>query len=523
MRLHLLVGGFSAVAVLSCASSNTNGGSPSGSDAPTGSDASSGGSSGGSASSGGSGSSSGGGSSSGSGGGSGGSSDGGASSGASSGSGGGSGGSSDGGSSSGTSSGSGGGSGGSSDGGSSGAGVGQPDGGTAENTGAGCPPITEPAFSALPTIASLPDPFTSVSGTNITKKSDWTCRREELLDQLQDWELGKKTPATSTVTGSVSGGTITVNVASGGKSISFAPTVTLPSSGKAPYPVMIGVNGVFLNTTALAQQGVAVVNFPADDLGAENSASSRGQGKFFTLFGADAGAGATIAWAWGISRFIDFIEANPSAQLDPTRVGVTGCSRNGKGALVAGAFDERIVLTIPQESGGGGSASWRITDAFNAALPAGEMTTSFEGQPLSEIIGENAWFSSTLNQFSGHTTQLPFDHHELEGLVAPRALLVIENDINWLSPLSSFEGSTAANTIWQALGIPDHMAYSLYGNHAHCSFPAAQQPDVDAYVLKFLVGGGTANTAFLKATNSTAYTYTYDTAKWQPWTVPMLQ
>jgi hypothetical protein len=277
---------------------------------------------------------------------------------------------------------------------------------------------------------------------------------------------------------------------------------------------MIGVGGVFLNTMALAKQGVATITFPNDDVAAENDSSSRGQGKFFTLFGSDAGAGATIAWAWGISRLIDYIESNPGTQIDPTRLGVTGCSRDGKGALVAGAFDERIALTIPQESGGGGAAAWRITDAINKA--AGSQVA----QPLSEIIGENVWFSTTFNQFSGHTTKLPFDHHELEALVAPRALLVIENDFAWLAPQSSFEDSSAANTVWQALGIPDHMAYSMNGGHAHCSFPAAQQPDVDAYVLKFLVGGGTANTGFIK---STPETYSYDKATWQPWTVPTLQ
>lgn len=180
---------------------------------------------------------------------------------------------------------------------------------------------------------------------------------------------------------------------------------------------------------------------------------------------------------------------------------------------MAGAFDERVALTIPQESGGGGAASWRITDAINTA--AGSQVA----QPLSEIIGENVWYSTTFNEFSGHTTKLPFDHHELEALVAPRALLVIENNIAWLAPQSSFEGSTAANTVWQALGIPDHMAYSMNGGHAHCSFPAAQQPDVDAYVQRFLVGGGTANTGFIKSTTA----YTYDKATWQPWTVPTLQ
>jgi len=55
-----------------------------------------------------------------------------------------------------------------------------------------------------------------------------------------------------------------------------------------------------------------------------------------------------MAWAWGVSRIIDALEVTPAARINPTKVGVTGCSRNGKGALVAGAFDTRIALTIPQ-------------------------------------------------------------------------------------------------------------------------------------------------------------------------------
>ena len=58
-----------------------------------------------------------------------------------------------------------------------------------------------------------------------------------------------------------------------------------------------------------------------------------------------------------MSRLLDVIEADTSGLLDVSHVGVTGCSRNGKGALAVGAFDERVALTIPQESGSGGSAS----------------------------------------------------------------------------------------------------------------------------------------------------------------------
>ena len=60
-----------------------------------------------------------------------------------------------------------------------------------------------------------------------------------------------------------------------------------------------------------------------------------------------------------LSRIIDALEATPAVKIDPKRVAVTGCSRNGKGAFVAGAFEPRIALTIPQESGSGGAACWR--------------------------------------------------------------------------------------------------------------------------------------------------------------------
>src|SRR5262249_43945882 len=52
--------------------------------------------------------------------------------------------------------------------------------------------------------------------------------------------------------------------------------------------------------------------------------------------------GALRAWAWGVSRLIDYFEANPSSGVDPAKVCITGVSRYGKAALVATAFDARI-------------------------------------------------------------------------------------------------------------------------------------------------------------------------------------
>lgn len=371
------------------------------------------------------------------------------------------------------------------------------------------PPL--PTFASLPTNSFLPDPFTFMNGTRMTTRADWTCRRAEIAALAQEFEFGSKpnTPSAAT-TGSRSGNTLTVTVNDVGRTLSFNASITYPSSGTGPFPAMIGVGGSSLNNSALASMGVAVINFPNNDLAQQTNQSSRGVGKFYDMFGSGHSAGAMMAWAWGASRLIDALEKTPAANIDTTRLGVTGCSRNGKGALVVGAFDERIKLTIPQESGSGGSGSWRVSDWM---LSQGQTT-----QTLAEIVDENVWFRANFSQFGSAATKLPFDHHAIAGLVAPRALFIIENDILWLGPQSSWTEANAARMIWQGLGISDMMGYSLTTSHTHCAFPSSQQIEVNAYVQKFLVGGGTANTNIMR--NDIGVTF--DPARWVNWTVPPL-
>ncbi len=370
-----------------------------------------------------------------------------------------------------------------------------------------------PALADLPVIEALPDPFLSLDGTRIGRKDQWSCRRVEIAAQAAVYELGDKPAKPASVTGSfdAAAGKLTVTASDGTKTISFAATVTLPAAGVAPYPAMIGVGGVSIGTQQLADMGVATIIFPNDAVAQQLDASSRGKGAFYDLYGANHSAGAMMAWAWGVSRLIDAIEQTPAAQLDPGRLGVTGCSRNGKGALIAGAFDERIALTIPQESGSGGAASWRISDAMIA-----EGTVV---QTLSEITGENTWFRKSFSEFNSAAKQLPFDHHAIEGLVAPRALLIIENTSQvWLGNKSTYDNSMAAHAIWAALGIPDRMGVSQVGDHAHCVWNGSQQAEVTAYVQKFLIGGGTGNTSVLATDGG----YRYDEATWAPWEIPVL-
>ena len=79
------------------------------------------------------------------------------------------------------------------------------------------------------------------------------------------------------------------------------------------------------------------------DMAQQNDATtSRGVGLFFNLYGKNAMASAMTAWAWGVSRIIDVLEQTPSAHINTRKIAVTGCSRNGKGALMAGALEPRI-------------------------------------------------------------------------------------------------------------------------------------------------------------------------------------
>jgi hypothetical protein len=362
---------------------------------------------------------------------------------------------------------------------------------SAAGGGGGCNTPPMPSYASLPTNAFLPDPFTFLNGSRVTTRADWACRRAEIAALAQEFEYGYKpnTPYSAT-TGSRSGNTLTVTVTDNGRTISFNCSITYPGSGGGPYPAMIGVGGSNLNNSALTSMGVAVINFPNNEIAQQNGPGSRGVGKIYDMYGSGLSAGALMGWAWGVSRLIDAIEKTPAANIDPTRLGVTGCSRNGKGALTAGAFDERIKLTIPQESGSGGSGSWRVSDWM---LSQGQQT-----QTLSEIVGENVWFRANFNQFSSTATKLPFDHHSIIGLVAPRAILIIENDILWLGPQSSWSAANAARLIWQAHGVTDMMGYSLTTGHNHCSFPSSQQTEVNAYVQRFLIGGSAGNTNVMR-------------------------
>lgn len=380
-----------------------------------------------------------------------------------------------------------------------------------ENSAIDCEVAATKAFADLPDISQLPNPFIFADGTPVMTKKQWVCRRAEIAAQAQAYELGEKPRAPQQIAGSVSSEKVSVIVRDNDKQISFDALITLPSTGTAPYPAMIGIGNSYLNNEALSKQGIAVIQFPNNELGEQQNSQSRGKGKFYELYGSDHSASAMTAWAWGVSRLIDALQLSGNTLIDTQRLGVTGCSRNGKGALVAGAFDERIALTIMQESGSGGAASWRISDA---QLAAGQNV-----QTLRQIVTENVWFTEQFKIFSEAATKLPFDHHSLMGLIAPRGLLVVENtSMEWLGNQSTYTTAVVAREIWKALGAADNMGVTQVGDHNHCHLPASQQPFVDAFVQKFLLNDKIANTQV----QQTDGTFPLEISRWVDWETPNL-
>lgn len=224
-----------------------------------------------------------------------------------------------------------------------------------EDEGADCP-VSLPGSTTSNSM--LPDPFLKLNGSRITSKADWRCRRAETRELAERYVYGDKPAKPATVTGTVSSSSITVNVSHNGRSSSFSASVQLPS-GSGPFPAVVVLGGFGADTATIRSAGAAVINYDPYAVGREGTPRNNKQGAFYSIYGNTSSTGLLMAWSWGVSRIIDVIEQSGGNILRPDATGVTGCSRFGKGAFVIGAFDQRIALTMPIESGSAGAPIFR--------------------------------------------------------------------------------------------------------------------------------------------------------------------
>jgi hypothetical protein len=160
--------------------------------------------------------------------------------------------------------------------------------------------------------------------------------------------------------------------------------------------------------------------------------------------------GSVSAWAWGMSRAIDYLVSDP--QIRAGEIALAGHSRGGKTSLWCGAQDPRASLVISSCSGCSGAA----------------ITRGKAGEHIKDITRAFPfWFCSNYQKYADREETMPFDQHFLLGLIAPRPLYLSNKTLDsWCDPRSEFESLTQASQI-----------YRLYGKTGGLgeNFPAPEQ------------------------------------------------
>ena len=346
-----------------------------------------------------------------------------------------------------------------------------------EHTGSAYRWPVMPGVEQLPEIRQLPDPLQGVGSF-----ADWERKRSETGAQIQHYGIGTK-PAVSQddVKAWMAGDTLCVDVSVGGETLHLKSQIRYPKTGQPPYALMMGTSMISLPPQLFNDRPIATMVFHEDqvnDYSQWRTHHERGEHAFDRLYPALTDNGAYSEWAWGVSRLIDGLQQlGPEVtKIDTRRIGVTGCSYAGKMALYAGAFDERIALTIAQEPGGGGAAAWRVSHTLD------------EVESLERT--DYHWFKESMReQFSGDSVyRLPYDQHQLCAMVCPRALLIVGNsDYKWLADKSMLVSAQAAAAVWRRFGIADRIAWSVVGGHPHCMLPEVQFPLVLSFIDRFLL------------------------------------
>ena len=336
---------------------------------------------------------------------------------------------------------------------------------------------------------TLPDPLIFKDGSRVSSKEDWEKRGAEIYKTFENEVYGIcpewKGKLTSHELSSDSHALnnmairkeVNIKLQNNNNELNFTLLIYLPHSSR-PVPVFLGYNfqgnhsvtdepGISITSAWMRNDPEhGVTEHKATEEGRGKSASrwqvreiiSRGYGLVTLYYGEidpdfDDGFrngvhglfeqrpdstswGSIAAWAWGLSRVMDWIESNPA--IDSKEVIVIGHSRLGKTALWAGASDKRFAMAISNNSGCGGAA----------------LSKRIYGETVGLINSDFPhWFCDNFNKYNDNEVCLPVDQHELLALMAPRPVYVAsaEDDFE-ADPKGEFQACVNASPVYVLLG-----------------------------------------------------------------------
>ncbi len=350
-----------------------------------------------------------------------------------------------------------------------------------------------PAASNLHAQASLPDPLVMLDGRRVTSPAQWhKQRRPELAALFAHYMYGPIPAKPRQMEIKLLGqypdfleGQATLKLLRLETGSDGAPQIDLmlvvPNQKPAPAPTFLAMNfcgnqaltldprvpltqswvpnwcGGSTNNVAteasrgaqaadwplaeIVRRGYALASFYSGDIDPDRAETSIGL--YAWLAKADPAAnqpadrGTIAAWAWGFQRCVDYLVKD--ADIDSKRIAALGHSRNGKTALLAAAYDQRIAMAFPHQAGCGGSAPSR--DKIGESVKA-----------INDRFPH--WFNAEFKKFNDGPERLPFDQNCLVAMCAPRPVLFsAAQEDQWANPAGQFEVLRAADPVYRFLGV----------------------------------------------------------------------
>jgi dienelactone hydrolase len=310
-----------------------------------------------------------------------------------------------------------------------------------------------PDFPAMPSIPELPDPLEGVK-----TRADWEKKRVWIREQVEKWITGRMPPKPdnlrAVVTGEAREGEILVRDVrlefGPGRRASLRLQVLIPP-GKGPFPVFLTNHNRRRPwvATAVRRGYIGCIYFATDP----NYGYDDDSDKFADVY-PEYDFSCLSRWAWAAMRAVDYLQTLP--QADGSKIGISGHSRNGKQALIAAAFDERIAAVVPSSGNTGEGNPWRYT------------TDPFAAESIEQITGNFPhWFHPRLRFFAGREHKLPVDQNSLMALVAPRGLMLASAYSESQGNAMGFEAAyRSVQRVYDFLGKPQDVGlYLRPGEH----------------------------------------------------------